>query len=142
MNKMCLSADAISSLRKQSFVGVYYCLIIMGFTKNVCVTFDLRLTICFFWLHSNQNPDSSRLMDTMMSFPGIDNACLDKSDNPYVITPQTPAAFLKKINLSVILWVHMLSSSIYSTLLRTYSVFIFHSLSFFSCLLFHLVSFY
>lgn len=33
MNKMCLSADAISSLRKQSFVGVYYCLIIMGFTK-------------------------------------------------------------------------------------------------------------
>uniref|UniRef100_A0A3Q1F1V9 ATP-binding cassette, sub-family A (ABC1), member 12 n=1 Tax=Acanthochromis polyacanthus TaxID=80966 RepID=A0A3Q1F1V9_9TELE len=30
---------------------------------------------------SNQNPSSSRLVDTMMSFPGIDNACLDKSDN-------------------------------------------------------------
>nr|XP_040057060.1 ATP-binding cassette sub-family A member 12 [Gasterosteus aculeatus aculeatus] len=31
---------------------------------------------------SNQNPDSNKLKDTMMSFPGIDNACLDKSDNP------------------------------------------------------------
>ncbi|KAM3607617.1 uncharacterized protein V6R79_010758 [Siganus canaliculatus] len=31
---------------------------------------------------SNQNPNSSRLTDAMMSFPGIDNACLDKSDNP------------------------------------------------------------
>ncbi|XP_071381008.1 uncharacterized protein abca12 [Centroberyx affinis] len=31
---------------------------------------------------SNQNPNSSRLVDTMMSFPGIDNACLDKPDNP------------------------------------------------------------
>ncbi|KAM9347110.1 glucosylceramide transporter ABCA12 [Symphorus nematophorus] len=31
---------------------------------------------------SNQNPNSSRLVDTMMSFPGIDNTCLDKSDNP------------------------------------------------------------
>ncbi|KAM8855240.1 uncharacterized protein abca12 [Spinachia spinachia] len=30
---------------------------------------------------SNQNPDSNKLEDTMMSFPGIDNACL-KSDNP------------------------------------------------------------
>ncbi|XP_050926506.1 LOW QUALITY PROTEIN: glucosylceramide transporter ABCA12 [Lates calcarifer] len=30
----------------------------------------------------NQNPNSSQLVDTMMSFPGIDNACLDKSDNP------------------------------------------------------------
>nr|XP_046260291.1 glucosylceramide transporter ABCA12 [Scatophagus argus] len=30
---------------------------------------------------SNQNPNSSHLMDTMMSFPGIDNACLDKSDS-------------------------------------------------------------
>uniref|UniRef100_G3NTA6 ATP-binding cassette, sub-family A (ABC1), member 12 n=1 Tax=Gasterosteus aculeatus aculeatus TaxID=481459 RepID=G3NTA6_GASAC len=38
---------------------------------------------------SNQNPDSNKLKDTMMSFPGIDNACLDKSDNPYVISPQT-----------------------------------------------------
>uniref|UniRef100_A0A3P8W266 ATP binding cassette subfamily A member 12 n=1 Tax=Cynoglossus semilaevis TaxID=244447 RepID=A0A3P8W266_CYNSE len=27
---------------------------------------------------SNKNPSSSRLADTMMSFPGIDNACLDK----------------------------------------------------------------
>uniref|UniRef100_A0A7N8XRX6 ATP-binding cassette, sub-family A (ABC1), member 12 n=1 Tax=Mastacembelus armatus TaxID=205130 RepID=A0A7N8XRX6_9TELE len=33
---------------------------------------------------SNQNPSSSQLVDTMMSFPGIDNACLDGSDNPYV----------------------------------------------------------
>lgn len=31
---------------------------------------------------SDQNPSSSQLVDTMMSFPGIDNACLDKSDNP------------------------------------------------------------
>ncbi|XP_059199203.1 glucosylceramide transporter ABCA12 [Centropristis striata] len=31
---------------------------------------------------SNQNPNSHKLMDAMMSFPGIDNACLDKSDNP------------------------------------------------------------
>ncbi|XP_031714357.1 ATP-binding cassette sub-family A member 12 [Anarrhichthys ocellatus] len=31
---------------------------------------------------SNQNPNSTKLKDTMMSFPGIDNACLDKSDNP------------------------------------------------------------
>uniref|UniRef100_A0A3B3UCG3 ATP binding cassette subfamily A member 12 n=1 Tax=Poecilia latipinna TaxID=48699 RepID=A0A3B3UCG3_9TELE len=30
---------------------------------------------------SNQNPQSSHLVDTMMSFPGIDNACLDDSDN-------------------------------------------------------------
>ncbi|KAM9710193.1 uncharacterized protein abca12 isoform 2-T2 [Menidia menidia] len=30
---------------------------------------------------SNQNPKSSHLVDTMMSFPGIDNACLDTSDN-------------------------------------------------------------
>ncbi|KAM6934409.1 glucosylceramide transporter ABCA12 [Xenentodon cancila] len=30
---------------------------------------------------SNQNPHSNHLVDTMMSFPGIDNACLDKSDN-------------------------------------------------------------
>uniref|UniRef100_A0AAQ5Z2L2 ABC transporter domain-containing protein n=1 Tax=Amphiprion ocellaris TaxID=80972 RepID=A0AAQ5Z2L2_AMPOC len=37
---------------------------------------------------SNQNPSSSHLVDTMMSFPGIDNACLDKSDNLYVITLQ------------------------------------------------------
>lgn len=29
----------------------------------------------------NQNHSSSQLVDTMMSFPGIDNACLDKSDN-------------------------------------------------------------
>ncbi|XP_035859765.1 uncharacterized protein abca12 isoform X1 [Sander lucioperca] len=31
---------------------------------------------------SNQNPNSAPLMDTMLSFPGIDNACLDKPDNP------------------------------------------------------------
>ncbi|XP_070831676.1 uncharacterized protein abca12 [Chaetodon trifascialis] len=31
---------------------------------------------------SDQNPSSSQLVDTMMSFPGIDNACLDKPDNP------------------------------------------------------------
>ncbi|KAM4558332.1 uncharacterized protein abca12 [Odontesthes bonariensis] len=30
---------------------------------------------------SNQNPKSGHLVDTMMSFPGIDNACLDTSDN-------------------------------------------------------------
>uniref|UniRef100_A0A3Q2QFZ9 ATP binding cassette subfamily A member 12 n=1 Tax=Fundulus heteroclitus TaxID=8078 RepID=A0A3Q2QFZ9_FUNHE len=30
---------------------------------------------------SNQNPQASHLVDTMMSFPGIDNACLDTSDN-------------------------------------------------------------
>ncbi|CAL8266921.1 unnamed protein product [Lota lota] len=31
---------------------------------------------------SNRNPNSSRLVDAMLSFPGIDNACLDKRDNP------------------------------------------------------------
>ncbi|XP_070694461.1 uncharacterized protein abca12 [Pempheris klunzingeri] len=30
---------------------------------------------------SNKNPNSKRLVDTMMSFPGIDNACLDEPDN-------------------------------------------------------------
>ncbi|XP_029967304.1 ATP-binding cassette sub-family A member 12 isoform X4 [Salarias fasciatus] len=30
---------------------------------------------------SNQNPSSNRLVDRMMSFPGIDNACLDKSND-------------------------------------------------------------
>ncbi|XP_044222425.1 glucosylceramide transporter ABCA12 [Thunnus albacares] len=30
---------------------------------------------------SDKNPNSSRLTDTMMSFPGIDNNCLDKSSN-------------------------------------------------------------
>ncbi|XP_023284363.1 ATP-binding cassette sub-family A member 12 [Seriola lalandi dorsalis] len=29
----------------------------------------------------NQNPNSKQLVDTMMSFPGIDNACFNKSDN-------------------------------------------------------------
>ncbi|KAK0132264.1 ATP-binding cassette sub-family A member 12 [Merluccius polli] len=31
---------------------------------------------------SNRNPNSSRLVDAMLSFPGIDNACLDKRSNP------------------------------------------------------------
>ncbi|XP_035533108.1 ATP-binding cassette sub-family A member 12 [Morone saxatilis] len=31
---------------------------------------------------SNQNPNSSQLTDAMMSFPGIDNSCLDKSYKP------------------------------------------------------------
>ncbi|XP_033990287.1 uncharacterized protein abca12 isoform X2 [Trematomus bernacchii] len=31
---------------------------------------------------SNQNPNTSQLTDTMLSYPGIDNACLDKSNNP------------------------------------------------------------
>lgn len=61
-----------------------------------CVTFELRLTV--FWLHSNQNPSSSQLADTLTSFPGIDNACLDMSDNPYVITPQTLASFFPPEN--------------------------------------------
>ncbi|XP_017279339.1 ATP-binding cassette sub-family A member 12 [Kryptolebias marmoratus] len=30
---------------------------------------------------SNQNPRSNHLVDTMLSFPGIDNACLDESDS-------------------------------------------------------------
>ncbi|XP_034059961.1 ATP-binding cassette sub-family A member 12 [Gymnodraco acuticeps] len=30
---------------------------------------------------SNQNPSTSQLTDTMLSYPGIDNACLDKSNN-------------------------------------------------------------
>uniref|UniRef100_A0A672GNR9 ATP-binding cassette, sub-family A (ABC1), member 12 n=1 Tax=Salarias fasciatus TaxID=181472 RepID=A0A672GNR9_SALFA len=33
---------------------------------------------------SNQNPSSNRLVDRMMSFPGIDNACLDKSNDKYI----------------------------------------------------------
>ncbi|XP_032384919.1 ATP-binding cassette sub-family A member 12 isoform X2 [Etheostoma spectabile] len=35
---------------------------------------------------SNQNPNSAQLMDTMLSFPGIDNACLDKFDNAVCTT--------------------------------------------------------
>ncbi|XP_042350102.1 glucosylceramide transporter ABCA12 [Plectropomus leopardus] len=31
---------------------------------------------------SNQNPNSTHLVDTMMSFPGIDNTCIDRSNNP------------------------------------------------------------
>ncbi|TNN77398.1 ATP-binding cassette sub-family A member 12 [Liparis tanakae] len=31
---------------------------------------------------SNQNPNSIKLKDAMMSFPGIDNTCLDMSDDP------------------------------------------------------------
>ncbi|KAK5861274.1 hypothetical protein PBY51_022684 [Eleginops maclovinus] len=31
---------------------------------------------------SNQNPSTSQLTDTMLSYPGLDNACLDKSNNP------------------------------------------------------------
>uniref|UniRef100_A0A8D3CBX5 ATP binding cassette subfamily A member 12 n=1 Tax=Scophthalmus maximus TaxID=52904 RepID=A0A8D3CBX5_SCOMX len=34
---------------------------------------------------------SGELVDAMMSFPGIDNACLDKPENPYVITSQMPS---------------------------------------------------
>ncbi|XP_053732917.1 glucosylceramide transporter ABCA12 [Synchiropus splendidus] len=30
----------------------------------------------------NQDPNSTRLVDTMMSYPGIDNACLSKTSNP------------------------------------------------------------
>ncbi|XP_034429942.1 ATP-binding cassette sub-family A member 12 isoform X2 [Hippoglossus hippoglossus] len=30
----------------------------------------------------NQNPSSGNLVDSMMSFPGMDNACLDEQDNP------------------------------------------------------------
>ncbi|CAL8371002.1 unnamed protein product [Arctogadus glacialis] len=31
---------------------------------------------------SNRNANSSRMVDAMLSYPGIDNACLDKRDNP------------------------------------------------------------
>ncbi|KAM6978364.1 uncharacterized protein abca12 [Tautogolabrus adspersus] len=31
---------------------------------------------------SNSNPNSEQLINTMMSFPGIDNACLNKPNNP------------------------------------------------------------
>ncbi|XP_037646002.1 uncharacterized protein abca12 isoform X7 [Sebastes umbrosus] len=41
--------------------------------------YNLGPSFSFF---SNQNPNSAPLTDSMMSFPGIDNACLDKSDNP------------------------------------------------------------
>ncbi|KAF7662181.1 hypothetical protein LDENG_00244240 [Lucifuga dentata] len=37
---------------------------------------------------SNQNPNSSYLVDTMMLFPGIDNGCLNKQDNPVCTTHQ------------------------------------------------------
>lgn len=36
--------------------------------------------------YRSQNPNSSRLPDTMMSFPGMDTSCLNKPDNLYVIT--------------------------------------------------------
>ncbi|XP_068602787.1 glucosylceramide transporter ABCA12 [Brachionichthys hirsutus] len=35
---------------------------------------------------SNQNPNSSQLEDIMMSFPGLDNSCLDKSDDKICTT--------------------------------------------------------
>uniref|UniRef100_A0A668A1F8 ATP binding cassette subfamily A member 12 n=1 Tax=Myripristis murdjan TaxID=586833 RepID=A0A668A1F8_9TELE len=50
---------------------------------------------------SSQNPNSSRLVDTMMSFPGIDNACLDKPDNPYVNSPQMPTVLCTMCLLQV-----------------------------------------
>ncbi|CAJ1079858.1 uncharacterized protein abca12 [Xyrichtys novacula] len=31
---------------------------------------------------SNSNPNSEKLLNTMMSFPGMDNSCLDKPNNP------------------------------------------------------------
>uniref|UniRef100_A0A8C8DMQ6 ATP-binding cassette, sub-family A (ABC1), member 12 n=1 Tax=Oryzias sinensis TaxID=183150 RepID=A0A8C8DMQ6_9TELE len=42
----------------------------------------------------NQNSSSSPLVNTMMSYPGIDNGCLEMSDKEYVITP--PAALLSR----------------------------------------------
>uniref|UniRef100_A0A665XAW7 ATP-binding cassette, sub-family A (ABC1), member 12 n=1 Tax=Echeneis naucrates TaxID=173247 RepID=A0A665XAW7_ECHNA len=33
---------------------------------------------------SNHNPNSRQLVNTMVSFPGIDNACLDNFDNSYI----------------------------------------------------------
>uniref|UniRef100_A0A3Q3EBV6 ATP-binding cassette, sub-family A (ABC1), member 12 n=1 Tax=Labrus bergylta TaxID=56723 RepID=A0A3Q3EBV6_9LABR len=35
---------------------------------------------------SNSDPNSEQLISTMMSFPGIDNACLNKPNNPYCNT--------------------------------------------------------
>ncbi|KAM9804931.1 glucosylceramide transporter ABCA12 [Neosynchiropus ocellatus] len=34
----------------------------------------------------NHDPNATELVDTMISFPGIDNACLSKTSNPYVFT--------------------------------------------------------
>ncbi|KAM4608568.1 glucosylceramide transporter ABCA12 [Polymixia lowei] len=49
---------------------------------------------------SNQNPNSSRLADTMMSFPGMDNTCLDKPDNPVCSRNTQPDTWESKGNNS------------------------------------------
>ncbi|XP_077435659.1 uncharacterized protein abca12 [Vanacampus margaritifer] len=47
--------------------------------------YNFRPSYSFF---SNQNEKSSNLVDTMVSFPGMDSSCLDQSSNP-VCTSQT-----------------------------------------------------
>lgn len=90
----------------------------------------------FFWIHSNQNQNSNQLVDTMMSFPGIDNGCLDKPSNPYVITPQMPDYwFLRVIHISVSQGAKAQFLYIVHCFL-TYGIFIFPSLSFLSWRLF------
>ena len=94
-----------------------------------------------FCLHRNQNPSSENLVDSMMSFPGMDNACLDKQDNPYVITSHMPAVFFLSSPWKC--WSFQKHLVILcSALSPTCSVFTFHSLSFSSCRLSHPVSFY
>uniref|UniRef100_A0A669E9I1 ATP binding cassette subfamily A member 12 n=1 Tax=Oreochromis niloticus TaxID=8128 RepID=A0A669E9I1_ORENI len=49
---------------------------------------------------SNQNPNSQRLADTMMSFPGMDTTCLDKRDNLYLFIFSLHCRFATKTTTS------------------------------------------
>lgn len=90
-----------------------------------------EIEIVLFWLHSNSNPNSQKLSDAMMSFPGIDNSCLNEPDNPYVIMPPVAADFsLKMTNFISRFSLCVPSSSARTAFSNS------HSLSFFSCLLF------
>uniref|UniRef100_A0A8C4ZFF9 ATP binding cassette subfamily A member 12 n=1 Tax=Gadus morhua TaxID=8049 RepID=A0A8C4ZFF9_GADMO len=50
---------------------------------------------------SNRNANSSRMVDAMLSYPGIDNACLDKRDNPKVVCTSWRDRVSKCLSLQV-----------------------------------------
>ncbi|XP_064800500.1 uncharacterized protein abca12 isoform X2 [Oncorhynchus masou masou] len=50
---------------------------------------------------SNQNPNSSNLVNSMMSFPGIDNGCLNSPDKPVCTRSTKSASWETKGNSSV-----------------------------------------
>lgn len=74
----------------------------------------------------------------MMSFPGIDNACMEKSDNPYVTDQPSNMihqVFLKDVIILVVLWGPVLLFSVLCTLFAYIHTYIqYFSLAFFPCL--------